>query len=152
MAALMQTLLTEGAPARPILHGRLIVYNRRTQVSRPSSMRAWPSAPSATVGSWVAMMTAAPRSASRTEEVEDAFAVAAVELAGGLVGQDHPALLGDPAGDRDPLLFTTGELLDEVVAAVLQADLRSAPPRSPVELVRGLAAGEQRHRQVLAAP
>ncbi len=68
------------------------------------------------------------------EQVEDALAVGAVEFTRGLVSQDHPAPLGDAASDRDPLLFTSGEFLDQVVAAVLEPDLGEGGLDRPVEL------------------
>ena len=57
-------------------------------------------------------------------------AVGAVEIAGGLVGQQDRRIVGERAGDRDALLFAAGELRRIVMAASRQPDFveqRAAP-------------------------
>ena len=92
-------------------------------------MVAWPSAPA--------------------EEVEHSLTVRAVEFAGGLVGEDDAALLGESAGDGDALLLAAGQFLDQMVAAVLQADVGQCLLDVTVDRFRFGALGEQRQREVL---
>ncbi len=57
------------------------------------------------------------------EEGEDAGPGGAIEVAGGLVGEEDAGLVGEGAGDGDALLFAAGELGREVVGAVGQSDV-----------------------------
>lgn len=67
------------------------------------------------------------------QQVADALAGVAVEVAGGLVGEQHGRLRGEGAGDRHPLLLAAGELAWGVAQALAQAD--------PLEQVAGVFAG-----------
>jgi hypothetical protein len=91
------------------------------------------------------------------EQRHHLLAGAGVEVAGGLVGEQHLRLAHQGAGDGDPLLLTAGQLVRPVVEAVahahpLQGRLRappSLPPaRTPVhqghpDVVEGAGAGQQ---------
>ena len=45
------------------------------------------------------------------EDLGDFFAVGAIEVAGRFVGENHPRLIGECAGDGDALLLAAGELV-----------------------------------------
>src|SRR5215207_3010810 len=87
-------------------------------------------------------------------EVDDRGAGACVEIAGGLVGEEHLGPSAEGAGQGDALLLATGELSGIVVAAVAQAhsleQLAGARGRRfPSELERHLhifAGGERRNQ------
>ena len=49
--------------------------------------------------------------------------VRGVEVPGRLVGEDHPRLDGEGAGDRDALLLAAGEMRRQMVGAIGEADL-----------------------------
>ena len=55
-------------------------------------------------------------------EIDDPGAGAGVEIAGGLVGEEHLGPGAEGARERDPLLLAAGELGRIVVAAVAQPD------------------------------
>jgi hypothetical protein len=57
------------------------------------------------------------------EHVDDPMGGIAVEVAGGLVGEEQFGLRDEGAGDGDPLLFAAGELDGIVIGAVLEPDL-----------------------------
>lgn len=56
------------------------------------------------------------------QQVADALAGVAVEVAGRLVGEQHVRLGGEGAGDGYPLLFATGELARRMVQALPEPD------------------------------
>lgn len=56
------------------------------------------------------------------QQVADALASVAVEVAGGFVGKQHVGLGGKGAGNRHSLLFATGELARRMGQALAQAD------------------------------
>jgi acyl-CoA thioesterase-1 len=56
------------------------------------------------------------------QQVADALAGVAVEVAGGFVGKQHVRFGGERAGNRHPLLFAAGELAWRVAQALAQAD------------------------------
>ena len=59
--------------------------------------------------------------------------VVRVEVARGLVGQQHPRLVGQRAGDRDALLLAARQLRRVMVAAAGEAHLleQGLRPRAP---------------------
>ena len=57
------------------------------------------------------------------EELEDLVLAPAVEIAGGLVGQEQGGFVGQGAGDGDPLALADREVHRTVVPAMGQADL-----------------------------
>ena len=67
------------------------------------------------------------------QQVADALAGVAVEVAGGLVGEQHVGFGGEGAGDGDALLLATGELARVVPQALAEADA--------IEQVAGAFAG-----------
>ena len=56
------------------------------------------------------------------EELHDLVGRAGVQVAGGLVGQEHIRLVDQRPGDRDTLLLTAGELIGAVVGAIGESD------------------------------
>src|SRR5579885_11638 len=76
----------------------------------------------------------------RAEEPDDLPAGLAVEVAGGLVGEDEPWPEDERPRDRDPLLLAAGELVGTVIRAIGEAHLgergmgarRHFPPREPL--------------------
>ena len=83
------------------------------------------------------------------QQAQHHLAVGVVELGGGLVGEQHRALEGEPAGHRDALLLAAGELLDEVLVHLGQAEggeRGGGPPRGPARVG---PPGEQREQHVL---
>src|SRR5215469_16723548 len=51
-----------------------------------------------------------------SEQVKDGVSGVGVEVAGGLVGDEHGGVIGQGAGDGDPLLLPAGELAGQPVA------------------------------------
>ena len=87
-----------------------------------SRCRQW-SAAAAAFGSWVTMTTVLPWSrTSIRKKIEDLFRRLAVEVAGGLVGDQQPGVGDDGAGDGDALFLAPGELGRAVVRAVGETD------------------------------
>ena len=60
------------------------------------------------------------------QDLHDLDAGAAVEVAGGLVGEEQLGVVDQRAGDRDALLLAARELVRRVVRAVAEADRRRA--------------------------
>jgi len=56
------------------------------------------------------------------EQGDDLVAGVLVEVAGGLVGEQHPGLLDQGAGDRGALLLAAGQFGGQVAGTVGQAD------------------------------
>jgi hypothetical protein len=86
----------------------------------------------------------------RRQQVHDLVAARAVEVAGGLVGEQHRGLGDDGARDRHALLLAARQLGRRVVLPALQAHLRQRP--RPPRCARALApsaAVEQRQLDVL---
>ena len=77
---------------------------------------------STTAGSWVATTTTAPRAASLAQLGHHVLAVALVELARGLVGEQHLGPDHECARTRDPLHLAAGQLLDLTVAEVADVE------------------------------
>ena len=69
------------------------------------------------------MTTTAPHVGPGPQQLEDPGPVRVVELGGRLVGEEDRRLGGQPTGDRDALLLAAGQLLDEVVAGLAEAEL-----------------------------
>ena len=84
------------------------------------------------------------------QQVQHALAVLGVELAGDLVGQQHVAAQGEAAGQRGALLLAAGELLDQLVGLVGQAQPVQRLDGTAAGLRRLDAAGDQRDLDVLA--
>src|SRR5215203_1151383 len=81
------------------------------------------------------------------QQLEDVGAGLGVEVAGGLIGEDHGRFADQGAGDRDPLLLAAGELRGAVGAPVLEAD---GADELVDPLLVGIAAGDrERQHQVL---
>ena len=77
----------------------------------------------ATPASWVTMrMVALRRLVEVVDEAQDFGAGVGVEIAGGLVGEEDGRLEGQGAGDGDALALAAGELVGQVVEAVVEAD------------------------------
>ena len=128
----------------------LAAPGRRTQVAAPASRCSSASHSAAASGSWVASTTAAPRSASaRSSATTRARLTASSSLVGSSASTTR-ALLGQPAGHRDPLLLAAGELLDELVAGTAEADRlqRAGAVRACASAGRH-PGREQRHQHVL---
>ena len=123
---------------------------RRRQGRSPRRGAARRRPASAASGSWVAITTIAPRAASARSAATIALPVGGVEVAGRLVGQQHLGPRGVRAGERDPLLLATGQLLDEVVPGLLETDQRERLVGPAVRVVgldaRSTAAGQRRSR------
>ena len=76
----------------------------------------------AATGSWVTITIGLAELAhGLAHEGEDLGAGAAVEVAGGLVGEDDLGLAGQGPGHGDPLLLAAGELARAVLQAVARA-------------------------------
>src|SRR4029077_8625634 len=56
------------------------------------------------------------------QEQQDLLAGGAVEIAGGLVGEENSGAIHQGAGERSALLFASGELAGAMLAAGAQAD------------------------------
>ncbi|MCY1347549.1 hypothetical protein D9M69_336600 [compost metagenome] len=77
------------------------------------------------------------------EQVADALAGLAVEVAGGLVGEQHVGFGGKGAGDGHPLLFAAGQLARRMAEARAEAD----PLQQAGGTLAGIAAALQFERQ-----
>ena len=96
--------------------GRGALSSRST---RPSRRWIWRPARAATAGSWVTSTRVVPSRAPQLgQQLQDAAAGGAVEVAGGLVGEQDRRPGGEGAGEGHPLLLAAGELARVVVAAV----------------------------------
>ena len=82
------------------------------------------------------------------QQIHDVPAVGAVEIAGRLVGEQDRRIVGQRAGNRDPLLLAAGELRRIVMPAAGQAHL----VEQRVRAAAGVAApgNLHRHQDVLA--
>ena len=106
---------------------RLLTYAESSAgTSRPSSRTIFRSAASTTAGSWVATTTIAPRAASSAQLVHHVLAVALVELAGRLVGEQDLRRRREAAGTGDALHLAAGQLLDLAVAEVADVEAGQA--------------------------
>ena len=84
--------------------------------SRPSCIAHSVGSRPAIAGSWVATISAAPRSSAPcTRTSMTRAAVSLIELAGGLIGQDQPRRGGQNACDRDPLGLPAGQFVGQRV-------------------------------------
>ncbi len=63
---------------------------RRSSATAPSSKRSWRCARCPSSGSWVTTISVTPLLVQRLEDLHDVLARAAVEVAGGLVGEQQP--------------------------------------------------------------
>ena len=78
---------------------------------------------SAAAGSWVTMrMVFSSSRVELLEQREDLVGALAIEVAGGLVGDDDGRVVDDGARDGDALLLPARELPRVVAHAVLEAD------------------------------
>jgi hypothetical protein len=82
------------------------------------------------------------------EDLHDLDAGAAVEVAGGLVGQDELRVVDQRARDRHPLLLAAGELVRRVVRALPEAHGLEERHRLRVPLRRAVAAAVVQERQL----
>ena len=90
--------------------------------TRPSRRWIRRSARAATAGSWVTSTRVVPsRRAQLGQQLQDPAAGGAVEVAGGLVGEQDGRPGGEGAGQRHPLLLAARELARVVMAAVGEA-------------------------------
>jgi hypothetical protein len=97
--------------------------------------------------SWVTMMMVWPW-VQLAQDAHHLFARAAVQRAGGLVGQDDAAAVHQRAGDGHPLLLAAGELARHMLGAVAQAQALQQGLRAAVA-VRGRQAGvDRRHLHI----
>ncbi len=97
--------------------------------SRPRRGASSASVCAAASGSCVDITTIAPRSASARSAAIIRSPVGGVEVAGRLVGEQYVGLGGERPGQRDPLLLAAGQLLDQVVAGLLEPDQSQRPRR-----------------------
>ena len=72
-----------------------------------------------------------------------------VELAGGLVGQQHLRAAGQRPGDRDPLLLAAGQLARPLPGVLTEPDDVQHEPDPLLPLLRGHPGDPQRHPDVL---
>src|SRR4051794_2258614 len=83
------------------------------------------------------------------QEVDDLAGGLAVEVAGGLVGQQHAGCVGHGPGDGDPLLLAPGQPGRQVVAPMTQADLGQELGHPLLALGRRLTGGHERGLDVV---
>ena len=89
---------------------------------RPSTRWISSSHSSATAGSWVASRTIGAPVGLHPQLADHQVAVGLVELAGGLVGEQHVGLQDERAGDGDALELAAGQLGDQPVGELVDAD------------------------------
>src|SRR6202035_2042265 len=80
------------------------------------------------------------------EDVGDQLAVAAVEVAGRLVGEKDRGLVGQGAGDGDALLLAAAQVVGAAADLVCQAQVRQKG-RSPIHRCRAGQSSQLEHRQ-----
>ena len=125
--------------SRPIIAGdehHRAAHQRRGRVSlteRPSRSVSRASASAAMLASCVTSTSVTLRRAPHLQQqIEDVAAVGAVEVAGGLVGEDERRIVGQRARDGHALLLAARQLRRIVMAAVVRGRLRrAAPGRGP---------------------
>ena len=101
-------------------------------------------------GSCVTMTMVMPSSRlSSVRRFITSLEVAAVEVAGRLVGEHHLRPGDDRPGDGDALLLAAGKFVRVVAGAVGEADLVERRQRQPPPLAGRHAAIDQRHLDVL---
>jgi hypothetical protein len=84
------------------------------------------------------------------QQVADALAGVAVEVAGGFVGKQHVRFGGERAGNRHALLFAAGELARRVGQALAQADaLSNSVARSRASLRPSSSSGSMTFSRAL---
>ena len=83
----------------------------------------------------------------RLEQLDDARAGVAVEIAGRLVGEEDARRVGERARDGDALLLAAGELRREVIEPVAEPDAREQLARARAGAA--VAAQLERHLHVL---
>ena len=108
----------------PGVEGAQQVHAATRSRSRPSAISTMRSATLATLGSCVIRTIVCPDLLRPRQDVEHLAARPGVEIAGGLVGQDHRGIGHQRAGDRDALLLAARELVGTVVHPVGETDLR----------------------------
>ena len=117
---------------------------RSSRSTRPSRRWIWRPASAATAGSWVTSTRVVPSRAPQLgQQLQDPAAGGAVEVAGGLVGEQDRRPGGEGAGEGDPLLLAPRELARIVMAALRQ-------PHGGQQLVgasEGVGEAEQLDRQ-----
>ena len=117
-------------------HGRLTAYFRSSLSILPSRMWIMRWACSAMSRSWVTRMIVLPVAVQLLEQPHDLLAGGAVEVAGGLVGQQDRRAHHQRARDGHALALAARELVGLVVDAAAQVDqlqgaaapARGAPP------------------------
>ena len=72
-----------------------------------------------------------------------------IQLAGGLVGEQHLRAARQRPGDRDPLLLAAGQLARPLPGVLVQADEVQHEPDPLLPFPRGQAGDPQRHADVL---
>ncbi len=128
---------------------RTVAPSRSSRTIRPSRRWIRRSAIAATAGSWVTSTRVVPLApAEVAEHLEDAPAGRAVEVAGGLVGEEQRRPGREGAGERHPLLLAARELRRVVVAALGEADLGQQIVGAPAGAA--LAGELERQQHVLA--
>ncbi len=85
----------------------------------------------------------------RSKQLHDLVAASAVEVPGGLVGQDQARFARECTSDRDTLTLASGERLRSVVQAVRQADALKPRYRTGVGFAYPEAADDQLASRVL---
>jgi hypothetical protein len=83
------------------------------------------------------------------EQPHDLLAGLGVELAGGLVRQQHLRAAGQRPGDRDPLLLAAGELARPLPGVIGETDDVQHQPDPLLPFLRGHPGDPQRHADVL---
>jgi hypothetical protein len=83
------------------------------------------------------------------EQVHDHLAVAGVEVAGGLVGEDHARRARQGAGDRHALLLAAGQLRRQMLGARAEADGLKVPLDRVLALVSRHSQRSERGLDVL---
>ena len=120
----------------------------RTTAPSDSSMtrlRIW----STTPASWVAITTVVPVRLIRSSSFMMPDRRGRVEVSGRLVGDQDHRPVDERAGDRDPLLLATGQLVGHPVALAVEADqLQGLGDRAP-DVAARLADHLQGERDVL---
>ena len=96
--------------------------------------------------SCVTTITAVRRSvATFLKQVHDRPGALGIERGGRLVGQDNARIVGERAGDRDPLRLTAGEFARHCVLAALDAEIGQQLERARLRL-RGARARRESAR------
>jgi hypothetical protein len=85
------------------------------------------------------------------QQVEHAAPVRMIELGGGLVGEEDRRLGGEATRHGDALLLPAGQLLDEVVTGLCQADVGQRGGGSDGDLSGANPGGQERKGDILTS-